>query len=189
MTRIRIFALLASLLSLPCAFAQSTFPQLLADKPDPALADRLATFGQFVGDWTFEGSEIHADGTRGTDKGELHFHWILQGTAIQDVWLETSRSDDSPRLLGTTLRFYDPKTDTWSVTWIHPRYVTAKTLTGRKVGNDIVIDGVTASGTKLRWMFTEIKKDSFRWHAEELIGNDWRITEDLRARRMNAAVH
>lgn len=164
-------------------FAQSGFP-LFADKPDPRYADKLATFGRFVGAWTFEGAEVAADGTRtGADKGEIHFHWILEGRAIQDVWLETERSDDSPKVRGTTIRYYDPKSDRWSITWIHPKYDTVTTLTGRVVGSDIVLETTSKEGTQLRWIFSEIKPDSFRWHAERFDQGTWRTSEDLRARR------
>lgn len=185
---IRNFALilLSTFAVLRAVAAERTFPALLADKAAPKQAEKLATFGQFVGSWTFEGVEYHDDGTRATDRGELHFRWILQGEAIQDVWIETDRSDDSPKVLGTTLRFYDPKTDTWSVTWVHPRYATVRTLTGRQFGPDIVIDGTSSTGTKYRWIFSEIQKDSFRWHAETLTGTGWKTTEELHARRMTA---
>ncbi len=180
MTRLLACLLLASF---PVS-AQTTFPALLADKPNPALAGKLATFGQFVGSWTFTGTEYHEDGTRATDKGELHFRWILNGEAIQDVWRETERSDDAPRVLGTTLRYYDPKTDTWTITWVHPRYTTARSLTGRNSGNDIIIEGTSSSGAQYRWIFSEITKDSFRWHSERCTGKEWRLTEDLHARRV-----
>ncbi len=173
---------LLSSLALPL-FAQSRVP-LLADKPDPAYADKLATFGQFVGAWTFEGAEIAEDGTRtAKDKGEIHFHWILEGRAIQDVWLDTERSDDSPKMLGTTIRYYDPKTDRWSITWVHPKYDTVRTFTGHVASADIVLEGTSQSGAQLRWIFSEIKPDSFRWHAEKLAGGKWRTYEDLRAKR------
>jgi hypothetical protein len=176
--------LISSLAVVPVVAQSSGFPPLLADGPDPAYADKLATFGQFAGAWTFEGAAFNDHGTRtGTDKGEIHFHWILQGRAIQDVWIETERSDNSPKVLGTTVRFYDPKTDRWSITWIHPAYNTVRTLTGRRAGADIVIEGTSSTGTQLRWIFSDIKPDSFRWHAESLIGGKWRITEELHARR------
>ena len=175
----RCIALLLFSLAVVPVVAQSGFPPLLADGPDPAYADKLATFGQFVGAWTFEGTEFNDDGARiATDKGELHFHWILRGRAIQDVWIETERSDDSPKVLGTTIRFYDPKTDRWSITWIHPAYDTVRTLIGRRAGADIILEG-----TSLRWIFSDITPDTFRWHAEKLVGGKWRVTEELHARR------
>jgi hypothetical protein len=182
---IRLLALmiLASTLALP-ASAGTAFPRLLADAPEPTHADKLATFGQFVGSWVWDGVQYRDDGTRATDKGEIHFHWILNGEAIQDVWFETEGNDDGPKTLGTTLRFYDPKTDTWTITWIHPRVSAVKVMTGHKSGNDIVIDGTSSKGVQYRWIFSEITKDAFRWHAESLIGGQWRITEDLRVKRM-----
>jgi len=164
--------------------AQSTFPQLLADKPDPKFHDKAITLGQLAGAWTWEGTEFREDGTRAvTDKGELYFHWILAGRAMQDVWMETERSDGDALVLGTTVRFYDPKTDTWRATWIDPGNNAMKAITGRRTGDDIVFEGTSPSGMQFRWIFSEIKPDSFRWHADRLIGGKWVLYEDLRARR------
>ncbi|SRR5216684_3211085 len=175
--------LLFAMLAAPQAFAQSSYPALLADGPYPEYKDKLATFGQFVGVWTFDGVEYHDDGTRPTDKGELHFQWVLQGRAIQDVWIETERSDARPNVFGTTIRFYDPKTDRWLATWVDPVNVAVQPLVGRTVGSEIVLEGTTKDAGKIRWIFSDIKPDSFRWHGERLVGKEWRTYEELSARR------
>src|SRR5260370_38721275 len=95
------------------AGAQSSFPALLAEEPAPEHQDKLMLFGQFVGSWNFDGVEYRDDGSRRTDKGEIHFHWVLQGRAIQDVFLETERRDSDPKIYGSTVRFYDPRSDSW----------------------------------------------------------------------------
>ena len=46
-------------------------------------------------------------------KGEVHFGWILDGTAIQDVWMGGHVGSQEVTLFGTTIRFYDPKIDAW----------------------------------------------------------------------------
>ena len=183
---IRSLILLFTVLAAPL-FAQSTFPALLADKPDPKFHDKAITLGQLAGDWTWDGTGFAADGkTPVTDKGELQFHWILDGRAMQDVWKETERSDGDALVLGTTVRFYDPKTDTWRGTWVDPGNNAMKAITGRRAGDAIVFEGTSSNGTQFRWIFSEIKSDSFRWHAERLAGGKWEIYEDLRARRKPA---
>lgn len=165
------------------AAAQTTFPALLADKPDPAHRDQLMLFGQFIGDWDFNGIEYHDDGQRPTDKGEIQFRWVLQGTAVQDLWIETERSDSVPMINGTTLRSYDPKTDSWNVFWTDPGLDFTVMLKGRKVGNEIIMTSTTADGKPMRWILSDITANSFHWHAEKLAGKRWRTFDEVWARR------
>ena len=176
--------LLVILLVFVPALGQSSFPTLLAEKPAPELREKLMLFGQFVGSWNFNGVEYHDDGSHPTDKGEIHFHWVLDGKAIQDVWRETERSDSGPRLYGTTVRFYDPKSDSWRITFIDPGLGVVRAMTARRVGSDIVIEGRLASGERTRWIFSDITPDSFHWHGEKFIGKQWHTYEELWARRV-----
>jgi hypothetical protein len=59
-------------------------------------------------------------------------------------------------------------------------------LIGRRVGNDVVQVGTHSDGTPIRWCFTEITPDSFRWTGEALDpdGRTWRLEAEFLARRM-----
>jgi len=166
------------------ALGQTSFPALLAEKPALEHQEKLMLFGQFLGAWKFNGVEYHDDGSHPTDKGEIHFHWVLAGRAIQDVWRETERSDSDAKIYGTTLRFYDAKSDLWRVTWIDPVFGVVRTLTGQKIGSEIVMQGGAADGSPIRWIFSDIKRNSFHWRAEKLKETKWHIYEELWARRM-----
>lgn len=179
----RYAAVLPALMAVPLALGQSTFPALLAKGPDQQYRHQLQLFGQFVGAWTFAGTEYHDNGSRVTDKGEIHCQWVLQGRAIQDVFLETSRSDSDSLLYGTTIRFYDPKIDAWRVTWMNPGAGVVRTFVGRKSGNEIVMEGKAGDGAAIRWIFSDIKPNSFHWHGEKLAGTEWRTYEELDAHR------
>jgi hypothetical protein len=180
----RLYALiLLAATSVSSAVDQSAFPALLADGPRSRYGDKLKTFGQFVGSWTFDGAEFHDDGSRSTDRGEIHCQWVLQGQAIQDVFLETSRSDSDALLYGTTIRFYDPSIDAWRVTWINPGAGVVRTFIGRKSGTEIVMEGTAGDGTPVRWIFSDVKSDSFHWRGEKRTGSTWRIYEELDAHR------
>lgn len=146
---------------------------------------KLSLFGQFVGDWDIvECRYLRPDGTWGVDRGELHWRWILDGRALQDVWMTIDEKSGKLIPDGTTVRFYDPKIDAWRVTWISPSQNVVKTLIGRPVGNEIVLEGKTDDGL-VKWIFSEIKADSFRWHSEQSKdnGQTWTIKEDMRIRR------
>ena len=157
---------------------------LFAAEPAPKYKDQLMLFGQFVGDWEFEGAALGPGGERSTDKGEIHFAWVLQGRAIQDLWIEREVSDKRPKVYGSTMRFYDPTIDAWRITWTEPGYGVITSLIGRKVADEIVLEGKDREGTTIHWIFSQIKSDSFHWRAERLIGNSWQLYEDLSARRM-----
>ena len=169
--------------TVPSEFGQNTFPALLAQGPNEQYRNQLQLFGRFAGSWTFEGTEYHDDGSHPTDKGEIQCQWVLDGRAIQDVFLETSRSDKDPLLRGTTIRFYDPQISAWRVTWINPGAGVVRTFIGRKVGNEIVMEGKAGGGTPIRWIFSNIKPDSFHWRGEKLTARQWRIYEELDAHR------
>ena len=93
---------------------------LVAEGPAPELKDRLQLFGQFIGDWQITARWFHLDGTETTGEGEVHFGWILNGMAIQDVWSGHLKNPPAGWLeftSGTTLRFYDPAIGAWKCVW------------------------------------------------------------------------
>ena len=154
--------------------------------PDPERAGKLHLFGQFVGDWDIlECLYLEDDGTWSTSRGEVHWRWILEGRAVQDVW--TSIDEESGRSIpiGTTLRFYAPRIDAWHSVWLSPVQGLVKSFIGRPVGSEIVLDGKNERGNPIRWIFSEIRPNSFRWRGEELRNpsKDWVLYEEMRIRR------
>jgi hypothetical protein len=163
---------------------------LRAAVPRPELADRLALFGRFVGSWDVERTGHAADGTSFTVLGEWHWGWVLDGRAIQDVFICPARSLRTepvppPGEWGTVLRFFDPAIDAWRATWISPVTGLVHRFVAREVGDEIVLSGATDDGHPLRWIFSDIAADSFRWRSEESAdgGETWRTTVTMRMRR------
>jgi hypothetical protein len=133
---------------------------LCADGPAPDLAEKLRLYGWLIGSWQMEASTFTADGTKHTGRGEIHFGWALEGRAIQDVWILPGV------FYGTTLRVYDPGLDAWHIIWSDPlRQFYARQI-GRARGHDIVQEGTDTSGAPIRWTFTDITPNSFRWLGE-----------------------
>ncbi len=102
------------------------FARLLhADGPNPEHAAALQLYGRFVGDWDAEITARGADGTKHTAPGEIHFGWVLEGRAVQDVWI-IPRPAGAPAFpiagnwYGTTLRVYDPAISAWRISWFDP---------------------------------------------------------------------
>jgi hypothetical protein len=155
--------------------------------PDPSLKEKLMLFGQFVGDWNIvEARYMKADGTWVKMKGEVHFGWILGGTAVQDVWMGCQGDSQKLTLFGTTVRFYDPKIDAWRSTWLSPLKGLVQRFIARKVGAEIVLEEQTAVGYPEKWIFSQITPQSFRWHSEETHdnGKTWILTEEMQIRKV-----
>jgi hypothetical protein len=152
---------------------------LAADGPHPDHADALMLFGHFVGTWDMEGWQSGPDGARAPQQGEWRFGWVLGGRAIQDVLV--SREGEH----GTTVRFYDPLTGGWEITWITPPGRAVRRLRARPEGADIVLEGRDPAGHLLRWTFTDIADDRFTWSGFESHdeGATWEHREEMRLTR------
>lgn len=159
---------------------------LAAHGPNLEYEEKLKLFGQFVGDWDIvECRYLQADGTWATQRGELHWRWILDGRALQDVWATIDEKANNLVPDGTTVRFYDPKIDAWRSVWISPTQGVVKTFIGRQVGNEIILEGKSTEGYPVKWIFSEITANSFRWRSEETRdeGKSWTLREEMRIRR------
>jgi hypothetical protein len=173
-----------------------TFINVLHAKgPAAERADKLGLYGQFVGDWETEIITHAPDGARHSGHGEIHFGWVLQGRAIQDVWMIPrlrDRRPDAPIMpvagnwYGTTLRVYDPLLDAWRIFWIDPATNFSCQQIGKAVGPDIVQEGTMESGARSRWRFTKITARSFHWLGEASTddGASWRLLVEVLAGRV-----
>jgi hypothetical protein len=153
--------------------------------PNPALGDEAQTFGRLVGTWDADFSFRREDGTVYHKKGEIHFGWVMDGTAIQDLWIGYPSDGQKERSIGTTFRFFDTKLKQWRIVFINPRFNYMVTAQGGREGDRIVLHGVDADGLPLRWTFSEITADSFHWQGEKSDdgGKTWKIEEDHHMRR------
>ena len=169
---------------------------LHAEKPASDRAEKLQLYGRFIGDWDAKIITHAPDGATHESSGEIHFGWILEGRAIQDVWM-TPRLAERPNAqplavagnwFGTTIRVYDPKIDAWRIYWIDPATNSFRQQIGRPRGQDIVQEGKTDSGGLSRWSFTKLTPNSFHWLGESSAGEDssWQLLVEVLAQRKAA---
>src|SRR5262245_2429956 len=105
--------------------ASPTFVDVLhTDRPAPDRADKMSLYGRFIGPWETDVVAYEENGTAHRGRGEIHFGWVLEGRAIQDVWMIPRRAERRPGIpempvagnwYGTTLRVYDPGLDAWHI--------------------------------------------------------------------------
>jgi hypothetical protein len=147
-----------------------------------------------VGDWRMDVTAHSETGESFSAKGEIHAGWVLEGRAVQDLWIiprapaATGKDAAFPvagNWYGTTLRSYDPTIDAWRIFWIDPATSIFRQQIGRREGKGIVQLGKTETGALSRWSFADMEPDAFRWLAEVSSddGATWRRVVDIEATR------
>jgi hypothetical protein len=155
----------------------------------PESAD---VYGWLCGSWDldvrhYRGIDVAARGL----KGEVHAARVLEGRAVQDVWIMPRRedrradSDQTMNMYGTTLRSWDASIHAWRIAWTNPVSGHREEQVGRWNGANILQEGTRADGTKTRWTFTEITGNSFHWRGEALYPDKeaWVLEAEFLARR------
>ena len=83
--------------------------KLLSESLHNSIPKNRDIFGKFLGKWKLKLTIFSFDGSSKNHKGEWHFFRILQGRAIQDIWIIPSLNGegDSYHEFGTTVRMFD----------------------------------------------------------------------------------
>jgi hypothetical protein len=165
---------------------------LAAPHRSPAIPEKDDVYGWLVGSWTLDvrnywGVDVSGDQLT----GEMHAGWVLEGSAVQDVWIMPARAgrhgklDKQRNMYGTTLRVWDPAIEAWRITWTNPAGDHHEQQVGRRVGKQIVQLGTRPNGMTTRWRFTDITNDSFHWFGESLDtdGKTWKLEGEFLATR------
>ena len=142
---------------------------LCSNKRSEKIPEAYDYFGDLIGKWTIEWNDHLDESVPRRVKGEWIFSRVLEGTAIQDLFIVPSRTErlnvpQADAEYGTTLRIYNPRTMVWDI--FYGCTGSAFRLTAEKVGDDVVLTE-NAEG-KMRYVFSEITADTFRWRKEYL---------------------
>jgi hypothetical protein len=158
---------------------------LASRQPHPSLGEEAQTFDRFVGTWDAEFTSYRDGGKVYHRKGELHFGWVLDGRAVQDLWIAYPTADRKEREIGTTIRFFDAALKQWRIVFVLPEFNYVVTAQGGREGDRIVLHGVDSNGLPIRWTFSEITHDTFHWQGERSHdgGKTWKLEEDHHMKR------
>lgn len=165
---------------------------LVSPQPSKDMADVASDFGWLVGGWEADVFDYDADGAVRTGTGEWWFSWVLEGRAIQDVWISPQRAlrhngcmpQTANDRYGTSLRHFDREGELWRIIWTNPVSGAVNWLSGRRDRDRIALMGED-DGDAIRWCFNDITEQSFIWTGERLGENGtWRKEAEFRLRRM-----
>src|SRR5215472_14502292 len=119
---------------------------LVSPRRAPELAETDDIFGFLIGSWDLEAVLHDADGQTQTRRGELHVARVLEGRAIQDLFIFPRRADRASGVpaqgdrYATTIRTYDRTRRAWRVEFINPADdATSARLLARRNGHGIMM--------------------------------------------------
>jgi hypothetical protein len=159
---------------------------LQATNPHPALGDHAQVLGRIVGTWDVEYTDFGKDGTATHRTGEFIVGWIMDGQAVQDLWIVDPSGTRKQREVYTDLHWFDTKTKTWHATFVDPEHGSLARFTGGPVGNDRYVLETSDLGSKqTRWSFNDIRPDSFVWRDEASNdgGKTWKLQSEYHMKR------
>ena len=154
---------------------------LLGDGSTAYIPPQDDWYAPLLGDWDFDFSDA---GGRHL-KGEWFFRRVLEGTAIEDIFICPSRAtkdaDPQPDAeYGVALRLYDPARRCYDMT-----YVCTKGTTRLRVDRvEGRIECSVLDAPQYKWVFCEVGADTFHWqNVEVLPDGSRRLNCEVFARR------
>lgn len=136
----------------------------IASSKNDLIPSECDFYGKLIGDWDVIWVENEGTDSERKVKGEWLFSWVLEGMAIQDLFIVPSRAEReiNPQpdgVYGTTVRMYNSTTNNWDIYYGYTG--NAVRLEGRKEGESIVHTEITER--KMKWIISDISENSFKW--------------------------
>src|SRR5262245_15261595 len=153
--------------------------------PHPSLGDQAKVFDRFVGTWDADYSFHAPDGSVRHSPGEVVFGWIMDGHALQDLFISYPKHANEERKMVTGIRFFDTSSQKWRVAFVAPIFNVIINVEGGQEGDRIVLRGKDVDGRQIRWSFNDITDDAFTWRGEKSPdgGRTWRLEEEHHMKR------
>ena len=159
------------------------FYALTCEDANPTLPPSQRIFEPLIGNWDLEVTWFDEGRPVRFARGEWYFSWVLEGRAVQDVWIVPPRSDRSATTelyeYGTSIRFYDVNIGAWRSTWIGPVRGLILSFVVREHCGEIVLETTREDGHRMQWVFSEISSDRFCWRNELEVGGAWETQQSF----------
>lgn len=160
--------------------------------PHPDIPIEQRIFSPMIGSWDLDVIWYEDGAPIRREVGEWHFAWVLEGRAVQDVWIVPARrlrlQSAGLYEYGTSVRFYDRELGIWRSTWIGPMRALVRSFVARSDGPNVVLETADNVDRRLRWVFSELLSDSFTWqNFEEVQGGAFALVQSFSAVRTRAA--
>lgn len=156
---------------------------LMSVNRNDAIPEEDDWYAPLLGDWDFDYSEPNGR----LVKGEWLFRRVLDGMAIEDLFICPSRAtkDTNPQPdgeYGAAIRMYDKERRCYDMTYVCSKYTTR--LEVHKENGKIACTLLEDKTSK--WVFDEITDNTFHWQNVTVLDNgEWCVNCEVHAIRRN----
>ncbi len=185
-----MWLLAAGFLSSPSAYSQAPHldlsTELDAASPHASLGDQAEVVGRLVGTWDVEYTNFGKDGAATRRTGEVIVGWVMDGRAMQILWIVHPSGTRKDREVYANLNWFDPKSKTWRSAFVDPEHGSVARFTGGPVGPDrFVLETQDFGSARSRWSANEIRPEAFVWRDESSVdeGKTWTLQAEYRMKR------
>lgn len=164
--------------------------ELSAAGPHSSLASQTEVVSRLVGAWDVEYTQFKKDGTAKQSTGEFIVGWIMDGRAIQILWIVDPSGTRTEREVYTNVHWFDQKAQTWRSAFVDPEHGSLARFTGGPAGDDrFVLETADFGSDQNRWSANDIRSNSFVWRDEASSddGKTWRLVAEYQMTRQNSA--
>lgn len=165
---------------------------LVSPAPSSDIASAADDLSWLVGGWSAVVRDYDDAGNVREGRGEWWSSWVLEGRAVQDVWISPPPLERgtkpavgaSDNRYGTTIRYFDRAAGLWRMRWINPVTGVTTLVSGRREGDRVILYG-NQDGTDIRWSLNDITAVSFVWRGEEkTAAGKWTTSAEFDLRRI-----
>jgi len=117
---------------------------LLSEEVNSAASSEVAQWGKMAGNWQVVATVFDQDGqVTGEIIGEWNWSYILNGHAIQDVYIVPGREEQTDASLAyfydTNIRSFNYQKKKWDVAWINTRHEDLQLWEAEQVNDTMVM--------------------------------------------------
>ena len=121
---------------------------MAAASAHPSLVDQAQVFGRLLGTWDVEYMDILKNGKRLGRTGLFIVGWVMDGRAIQDLWIVDPSPGHAEREVYTDVRYFDPKTVLWTSIFVDPEHASMARFSGGAVADGRIVLHTSDLGSK-----------------------------------------
>ena len=117
---IRYLSVVSALaLSLSAQADEGALESVLMDETGGCMTGPVGQFGRYIGDWDIADEGLSQDGKVWSpgNGARWNFTCVGGGIAVQDFWMPNGADGAPPPGVGTNLRIYDAKKESWDIAW------------------------------------------------------------------------
>ena len=164
--------------------------ELQAAGPQPSLGDQANVFDRLVGAWEIRYAFFSKDGTTTQEVGAFGAGWVMDGRVMQCLYTIDPSAARKEKFIGTSLSYFDAKSQTWRLFFIDPESDAVIRVTGGAVGNDRIVFLTQETDGKIsRSSFNDIRPDAlvYRDEISRDGGKTWTLREEDQMKRRDSS--